>query len=75
MKIERPTEKQAKESARPDLPTAQTSEPVQVLGMCVNTEGGNLTLFYYLILLHLNFLPSYFRLNFHLGKIQITEIT
>lgn len=69
MKIERPTEKQAKESARPDLPTAQTSEPVQVLGMCVNTEREIVTLFYYLIV------PDVFRLNFHLGKIQISEIT
>lgn len=68
MKIERPTEKQAKESARPELPTAQTSEPVQVLGMCVSAEGENVTLFYYLKLPH-------FCLNFHLGKIRITEIT
>lgn len=71
MKIERPTEKQAKESARPELPTAQRSEPVQVLGMCVNAEGENITLLYYLILSHV----EDFRINFHLRKIRITEIT
>lgn len=39
MVIDQPFETKAKESFKPDLPTAQTLEPVQVLGMWLNAEG------------------------------------
>lgn len=60
MTVEQPLEKKANESFRPELPTAQTSEPVQVLGMYLFARSGAVTCLwsFYLILVHLEFFNS-----------------